>query len=128
MVDTIVSAFMIPFATCLIVTRIVRRQVRDGRIPVLDCDLFCAFMPRNILLRAILLGFVCAAAIYPIIVMVCASLGVDGVSIQHFLLFKLGFAGAEAALITPLIAFLAISRQDSMLSEGHPRPAGQAYS
>jgi hypothetical protein len=95
-VDTIASAFMIPFATCLIVTRIVRRQVRRGRIPLLDRDLFCALMPRNILLRAILLGFVCAATIYPIIVVGCISLGANSVSIQHFWLFKLGSLARKA--------------------------------
>ena len=48
-VDTIASAFMIPFATCLIVTRIVRRQVSRGRIAVLDGGVLCAIMPRSIL-------------------------------------------------------------------------------
>jgi hypothetical protein len=127
-VDTIASAFMIPFATCLIVTRIVRRQVRRGRIAVLDGGVLCAFMPRSILWRAILMAFVCAAAISPIIVAACTSLGANSVSVQHFLLFKLGFAGAEGALITPLIAFVAISRQDYPLSEGHRRSTGVACS
>jgi hypothetical protein len=111
--DPVARIAMIPFATCLIVTRIVRRQVKRGRIPVLDCGMFCALMPRNILLRAILLGFACAAAISDYVVG-RTSLGANSVSIQHFLLFKLAFAGAEGALITPLIAFLAISRQDSL--------------
>ena len=66
-VDTIVSAFMIPFATCLIVTRIVQRHVRDGRIPVMDGGVLCTFIPRSILWRAILLGLVCAAAISAIV-------------------------------------------------------------
>ena len=113
-VDTVASALMIPFATCLMVTRIVRPQLRRGRIPVLDGGLFGALMPRNVLLCALLLGLVCAAAIYPIIVVVRISLGADSISLQHFLLFKLVFAGAEGALITPLIVFLAISRQDSL--------------
>ena len=126
-VDTIASAFMIPFATCLILTRIVRRQVSRGRIAVLDGGVLCAFMPRSILWRAILMAFVCVAAISPIIVVACTSLA-NSVSVQHFLLFKLGFAGAEGALITPLIAFVAISRQDYPLSEGHRRATGEAYS
>jgi hypothetical protein len=73
------------------------------------------------------MAFVCVAAISPIIVVACTSLA-NSVSVQHFLLFKLGFAGAEGALITPLIAFVAISRQDYPLSEGHRRATGEAYS
>lgn len=110
--DTLVSAFMIAFATCLIVTPIARRQMRSGRIAALNGGALSALMPSGILWRAILLGAACAAIVSPIVIGASAHLSAMGIALRHFLFFKLAFAAAEGAVITPLIAALAISRTD----------------
>lgn len=110
--DTIVSAFMIPFVTCLIVTPIARRQMRSGRIAALNGGALNALMPSGILWRAILLGAACVAIVSPMVISASAQVSAMGIALRHFLLFKLAFAAAEGAVITPLIAALAISRTD----------------
>ena len=110
MVDTIVSAFMIAFATCLAVTRVARRDVCRGRIAPLRGGTVSAMMPRSIAARAILLGSLCAAAVALMLMAASVRFGERDVLLRHFMIFKLGFAAVEGALITPLIAFVAISR------------------
>lgn len=107
--DTLVTAFMIPFVTCLIVTWVARRQVRNGRITMLDGGAFRALMPDGIMWRAILLGAACAVISFPVVMAISALVGGASVTLRHFLIFKLAFASAEGALVTPLIAFVAIS-------------------
>ncbi|GEM_PF-5967254 len=110
MVDTIVSAFMIAFATCLAVTRVARGDVRRGRIAPLDGGALSAAMPQGVVARAIALGGACAAVVSLVLFAVWVRFGNRDVLLRHFIVFKLGFAALEGALITPLIAFAAISR------------------
>ena len=110
--DTIVSAFMISFATCLIVTPVARRQMRSGRIAALNGGGLSALMPSGILWRAILLGAACVALVSPMMIVASEYVSARGIALRHFLLFKLAFAAAVGAVITPLIAALAISRTD----------------
>jgi hypothetical protein len=118
--DTIVSAFMISFATCLIVTPVARRQMRSGRIAALTGGGLSALMPSGILWRAILLGAASVAIVSPMVMVASACICARGIALRNFLIFKLAFAAAEGAVTTPLIAALAISLTDVMQRKRDP--------
>lgn len=125
--DTIVSAFMIPFATCLILTPVARRQMRRGRIAALNGGTLSALMPGSTLWRAILLGAACVAMVSPLVIVGSARVNVMGIALRHFLIFKLAFAAAEGAVITPLIAALAISGTETMLQKSDRPSTAEGY-
>jgi hypothetical protein len=109
MADTVATAFMVSFATCLIVTPIVRAQVERGRLSLLEPSKLSSLMPQSVFWRAIVLGLICTAVVIPTLTAACAVFGIRSVSLRHFLVFKLVFAGVEGALATPVITFAALS-------------------
>lgn len=110
--DTVATAFLLPLLTCLIVTRVVRRQIANGRVPPLAATpastalQFLASL--SILRRGVLLGVggVVLAAIPTILWF--ATLGPTQLSQGAFLWFKASFAAALAVGFTPLIGGLAL--------------------
>ncbi len=66
-VDTILTALLVPLFTCLAVTCVARRQVRNGRIGVIDSGTLSHWMPEGILMRAFLIGVVCMAIVSPVV-------------------------------------------------------------
>jgi hypothetical protein len=100
-VDTIVTALLVPLFTCLAVTRAARRQVRKGRIGLLEGGMLSHWMPEGILMRAFLIGVVCVAILSPVVLVVLSNLSATTISLRHFLVFKLVFATGEGVLITP---------------------------
>lgn len=115
--DTFATAFLLPLLTCLIVTRIVHRQVAGGRILPLAAAPKSGAMQLLISLstlrRGMLLGLggVVFAALPTLLWFVWAR--PSGLSAGSFLWFKAGFAAVLAAGITPLIAWLALASPSS---------------
>ncbi|MEW6272052.1 MAG: hypothetical protein AB1689_22450 [Thermodesulfobacteriota bacterium] len=110
--DTIGTAFLLPFFTCLIVTRLARGQVEKGRLPRLDSangsHAALRRLPAGTLPRALVLGLACVIAFAPVVVWALAALEVREMGAWRFVVFKGLFAAALAALVTPLVALRAI--------------------
>jgi hypothetical protein len=110
--DTLITAFVLPFLTCLIVSRSVRRQVASGRVPRLESagGPLASWARLSPLARGALLG---AASVPLTAVPVVAALGwsgLEGFRLWPFIGFKAAFAAALAVLVTPLVGWWALAR------------------
>lgn len=121
--DTVGTAFLLPFFTCLIVTRLARGQVRSGKLPPLAWrraeHAALGLLPHGTFARALVLGVVCVAVAAPPSLWLLGRLGVDDMSSWGFVAFKAGFAAVLAAIVTPLIALCALG--DAAGSSGSSR-------
>jgi hypothetical protein len=114
--DTLGTGFLLPFLTCLIVSRVVERRVTQGYVARLDAaDLPQASWPRrSTLARSLFLG---AAGVVLAALPVVAMLSFSGFSgfagVWPFVGFKATFAALLAAVVTPLIGWWALVRASS---------------
>jgi len=108
--DTIGTAFMLPFLTTLIASRVVRGHVRRGRVAAMSwADGAARFVPRRLSRRGALLGIVCLVAVALPAAAALGALGVDRMSFGAFITFKALFAGVLATAVTPLVARAALA-------------------
>ena len=110
--DTLATAFLLPFLTCLIVSRLVARQVAKGHVPPLHgVDLPLIRGSRlSPLSRAMLLGVAgVVLAALPLVAVLHAS-GFSGFALWPFIGFKATFGALLAAAVTPLIGWWALLR------------------
>jgi hypothetical protein len=113
--DTIGTCFVLPLITTLIVTPLCRRGVRTGAMPPLAwTDRMRATLgrlPSGTLARGIVLGLLAALVVAPPALAALRALGVDGMRLGPFVLFKAAFAAALGVLVTPPIAAYALGRE-----------------
>jgi hypothetical protein len=110
--DTMITAFLLPLLTCLIVSRLVARQVAAGHVPPLrGNDLPLAGPSRHsTLVRGTLLGVMAMAlAAGPLVAALDAS-GFSGFALWPFIGFKAAFAALLAGAVTPLVGWWALLR------------------
>jgi hypothetical protein len=108
--DTIGTAFMLPFLTTLIASRVVRGHVRRGRVAAMSwADGAARFVPRRLSRRGALLGIVCLVAVALPAAAALGALGVERMSFGTFITFKALFAGVLATAVTPLVARAALA-------------------
>ncbi len=111
--DTVATSMILPFLTTLIVTPTARRQLRAGRVSPLGWTRAThpplGWLPRGTLARAFVLGLVCAIVLAPLTLFVLMRLHVADLGLGRFIVFKAGFAAAEALVVTPLVALWAIA-------------------
>jgi hypothetical protein len=114
--DTLITGFLLPFFTCLIVSRMVERRVTEGHVPRLaPAELPRAAWPRrSTLARSLFLGL---AGVLLAAVPVVAALSLSGFSgfegLWPFVGFKATFAALLAAVVTPLVGWWALVRASS---------------
>jgi hypothetical protein len=111
--DTVGTSLILPFLTCLIVTRLARRELRHGRVaapgwtrathPVL------AWVPRGTLARALLFALVGVLTFAPLTIVALDKLGVESMSFWGFITFKACFAAFAGLFVSPLCAACAIA-------------------
>ncbi len=110
--DTIFTTFLLPFFTCLSVTRLARSQVEKGKLPPVewrrDSHATLRRLPASTSTRAVVLGLAGLIAFAPIAVWVLVALEVQTLGLWSFVAFKALFAAVMAALFTPLIALVAL--------------------
>lgn len=110
--DTIVTAFLLPLLTCLIVTRIVHRQLAGGHVlPLAEAPRSGALQrlaSLSTLRRGLILGLAGVVVAALPTVLWFASAGPPELARDSFLWFKASFAAVLAAGVTPLIAWLAL--------------------
>lgn len=110
--DTLATAFLLPFMTSLIANRIIRAQVRRGRVRALPST----EMPtsRWAKLPSVRQGFVLGVGAVVLtavpVILVFVATGLDAIPFWNFIAFKAGFAGVLGVLVTPPIAWWSIVR------------------
>ena len=109
--DTLGTSFFLPAITCLIVTPLVRGQVRKGAAPAFEGALAGWLRPfqRPLPLRAVALGLVCIPIAGGAGVALLCALGVAALDFAPFLGWKALYAGVLAACVQPAIALLALA-------------------
>jgi hypothetical protein len=108
--DTIGTAFMLPFFTALIVTRIVGSQVHSGALPSLlpEASSSSAWAARSSSARGAALGVASVVLAALPLVLVWTLAGPSSLELGGFLFFKATFAALLAAAVTPAIAWWAL--------------------
>lgn len=111
--DTLITSFLLPFATCLIVTGLIHKRVAAGKLQALASappgGLGAFFATRGKALRGALLGIAGVVLLGAPTLLVLSAAGVDSLARDAFLWFKAGYAGALAAVAQPAIAWLALT-------------------
>jgi hypothetical protein len=109
--DTIITAFMLPFLTTLIASRVVRGHVRKGSVPAFawNGSRLAAWMPSGLTLRGALLGAVGVVVAGIPTTHLLARLGIVEMTFGGFVVFKALFAAVLATIVTPLIARAALA-------------------
>lgn len=108
-VDFLATAFLLALITCLIVSPLVARRVRSGKLVALDCARSGrAWLPsRSNMLRGGLASLIAVVATLPVLLL-WSWLGPAGVSIGEFVAAKTIFTGVLGGGITALIAWWAL--------------------
>ncbi len=111
-VDLLATAFLLPFLTCLIVSALVARHVRDGKVPPLPAGQLphTRWFERSSGARALLLG--AAGVVFGALPIVWAlSLAqAQPLPSLSFVTFKAVWAALLALAITPVVGWWALAR------------------
>jgi hypothetical protein len=110
--DTLVTSFLLPLLTCLIVTVLLQKQLDAGKATPFAAApgaLGGFLAARGKLLRGALLGVASVALVAVPTLLALSAVGVDALARDSFLWFKALYAGGLAALVQPAIAWLALA-------------------
>ncbi|MBY5991736.1 hypothetical protein [Ferrimonas balearica] len=109
--DLLLTAFLLPFLTCVIVSAIVSRQLDAGKIPPLPLEQFpmTGWYRRSSSVRGLFLGTVCV--IFAAIPVVWALyLGqAKPFYVSSFIAFKAVWAALLAIVVTPIVGWWALA-------------------
>ena|SRR5215468_1898316 len=110
-VDLLATAFLLPFLTCVIVSSLVTRHVRSGKVPPLALDQLphSQWFQRSSSMRGLFLGG--AGVLFGAAPIVWAlSLGqAQPFPVPSFVLFKAVWAALLALMVTPLVGWWALA-------------------
>ena len=110
-VDLLATAFLLPFLTCLIVSPLVRRHVRHGKVPPLPPAQLphSGWAERSALQRALALG--AAGVVFGALPLVWAlSLAqAQPLAVHSFVAFKAVWAALLALAVTPVVGWWALA-------------------
>ncbi len=112
-VDTLATSFLLPLLTCLIVTPMLAKQVASGKVAplvVTPSGVAARLLSGGALLRGVVLG-AAGVALAGVVVLALLQFSPASWEKTSFLWFKASYAAALAALVSPAIAWLAISRR-----------------
>jgi hypothetical protein len=111
--DTVGTLFLLPLITCLLCTTAVWHDLATDRLPPLSgrngFETFSAKLPPTRLLRALVLAALCTVVLAPVSVLVLVTIDFSGLTVAQFVLFKAVFAIVLGAVVTPVIAVLAMA-------------------
>jgi hypothetical protein len=106
--DAIGTAVLLPLLTCLIVTPLVRKRVRSGKLePLIELppgyDML-HWLPSWSFFRGLVLALLCLAWVTPLYLGLLFLCGVESMSVGGFVVVKGLYAAIMAAQVSPAIA------------------------
>lgn len=111
-VDTLLTSFLIPFLTCLIVVPVVWQLVRQGDLSAVTWSRadfwWLRWLPAGKWARSAVVGLVTAVLGTLIIAGLLLLLDIEALAGSRFIFFKAGYAALVAALVTPFLALAAL--------------------
>jgi hypothetical protein len=111
--DIVGTLFFLPFLTCLIVTPLVKRAARTGKVEWLSIapgeHPVLRLFPRSLWLRALLVGFASVVLVGVPLIGLLAVLGTASWSVGTMVIVKSIYAALIAALVTPYLALYALT-------------------
>jgi hypothetical protein len=122
-VDLMATGFLLPFFTCIIVSRLTRGQVESGKLPALEPEQIrpLGLHRRSSLVRGLLVGVVGVIFFSTPLVVALDMAQAQPVPFTSFLAFKAIWAGLFAMIISPVIAWWALAAASSDLAKGEIR-------
>ena len=111
--DTLGTCFFLPFFTGLIVTALVRRRIRAGKLQRLEWTRashpWLGWLPPGSTKRAAVLGLACVLVVGPLTLLGLEFASISELSLRGFVIFKALFAAVLALLVTPVISLWALT-------------------
>jgi hypothetical protein len=104
--DTIGTAIILPIATCLIVTPLVRKAIAHGKVaPLAGAEgSMLMWLPRNTFLRSCALALCCLAWFAPVLLGLLLLAQVHALPLGAYVVIKSTFAAVMAGLVCPVVA------------------------
>jgi hypothetical protein len=110
--DTLSTCFLLPFMTCVVVTRLAVREIRRGRFDPpgwrRSSHRILGRLPSNTQVRALLLGALGLAFVAPVTLLVFVAMGVTSLPLREFLIFKSASSGVLGGIFTPIVALASL--------------------
>jgi cytochrome P450 len=111
--DTVLTFFLLPFLTCLIVVPLVWQMIKQGdqaAVPWRRSDIWwLAWLPQNKWLRAVSIGGTSALGGSALLLGLLYLLSVETLSANGMIFLKAGYCALLAALVTPLLALASLA-------------------
>jgi hypothetical protein len=111
--DTLGTIFLLPLITCVLVTTVVRRDLRNGVLPPLSIEhpygRWLAERPDGRFRRGLGFGIFAFIALALPVTVALVALDLGTLTKGEFVTFKVAFAIALGAIVTPVIALCAMT-------------------
>ncbi len=113
--DLLATGFILPFATCMIVSRLVRASVRNGKVPPLEAAQIGqrGLHKKSIFVRAVIMGLAGVVFASAPLVALLDLANAQPVAFLSFVAFKAIWAGLFAMVVSPFIAWWALESASS---------------
>jgi hypothetical protein len=111
--DTVGTLFLLPLITCVLCTTAVWHDLATERLRPLTgttgWDELSAKLPATRLRRGLVVAVFCTALLAPVSVLVLVAIDFGGLSVTQFVLYKAVLGVVLGAIVTPVIALLAMA-------------------
>lgn len=111
--DSLATLFLLPLVTCVFCTGAVWRELGAGRLERIEGPslrrLALAALPASRLRRGALFGLLALLALAAPVTLLLVAVGLGDLSEGEFIAYKVSFAVALGALVTPAIALCAMA-------------------
>jgi hypothetical protein len=111
--DTIGTALIMPLLICLIASPLVRKAMKAGKVDAFSessrVRSILRWLPAWSFVRGLVLGLVCVAWFAPPLLLLFKLAGVENMSVGGYVLVKSLFAGALAAVVSPVVAMYVLA-------------------
>lgn len=116
--DVIGTAFLLPFLTTVIVSKVIAHKMKKGAMPVLAAEKIKStpWISKKTIKRATIIGTVSAIINLFIIMAVIYGASITSARIESYVYFKAAWTGVLAGLLTPFIAWWEINYHSQLIN------------
>jgi hypothetical protein len=111
--DTVGTFFLLPLFTCAMCTTAVWAELRSGGLPRLETLAVPRRLAHGRLRRGAVLGAATAAVLSPVAIAIFAATRLGSVTTTQFVLYKMVLGVGLGAVVTPMVALLAMADYSS---------------